>query len=97
MSKINPDHTLHIQRCCVRGIFVKCTELQRTFYKNPPDAAPLDVESVVWIDFAHGSTNGPCSQDTFSILKHVVSFKRPIAKHDALSMCTLHGLIESRY
>jgi hypothetical protein len=42
--------------------------LQRTFYKNPPDAAPLDVEGVVWIDFAHGSTNGPCSQDTFSSL-----------------------------
>jgi hypothetical protein len=42
--------------------------LQRTFYKNPPDAAPLDVEGVVWIDFAHGSTNGPCSQDTFSFL-----------------------------
>jgi hypothetical protein len=35
MSKINPDHTLHIQRCCVRGVFVKCTELQRTFYKTP--------------------------------------------------------------
>jgi hypothetical protein len=35
MSKINPDHTLYIQRCCVRGIFVKCTELQRTFYKTP--------------------------------------------------------------
>jgi hypothetical protein len=21
MSKINPDHTLHIQRCCVRGFY----------------------------------------------------------------------------
>jgi hypothetical protein len=37
-----------------------------TFYKNPPDAAPLDVEGVVWIDFAHGSSRAPCSQDTFS-------------------------------
>jgi hypothetical protein len=26
----------------------------------------LDVEGVVWINFAHGSTNAPCAQDTFS-------------------------------
>jgi hypothetical protein len=28
------------------------------------DVAPLDVEDVVWIDFAHGSSNAPCVQDT---------------------------------
>jgi hypothetical protein len=37
-----------------------------TFYKNPPDAAPLDVEGVVWIDFAHGSSSPPWAQDTVS-------------------------------
>jgi hypothetical protein len=26
----------------------------------------LDVEGVVWIDFAHGSTSAPCAQDTVS-------------------------------
>jgi hypothetical protein len=62
MSKINLDHILHIQR----GVFVKCTELQRTFYKTS-DAAPLDMEDVVWIDFAHGSTSAPCAQDTVSL------------------------------
>jgi hypothetical protein len=28
------------------------------------DVAPLDVEGVVWIDFAHGSSSAPCAQDT---------------------------------
>jgi hypothetical protein len=27
------------------------------------DVAPLDMEGVVWIDFAHGSSNAPCAQD----------------------------------
>jgi hypothetical protein len=60
MSKINPDHTLHIQRCCVRGF---CKMFFATLYilQKPPDAAPLDVEGVVWIDSAHGSSRAPCS------------------------------------
>jgi hypothetical protein len=27
------------------------------------DVAPLDMEGVVWIDFAHGSSSAPCAQD----------------------------------
>jgi hypothetical protein len=57
--------------------------LQRTFYKNPPDAAPLDVEGVVWIDFAHGSTNGPCSQDTFSARMLSLSSNRSPPRREA--------------
>jgi hypothetical protein len=35
MSKINPDHTLHIQRCCVRGF---CKMFFATLYilQKPP-------------------------------------------------------------
>jgi hypothetical protein len=50
MSKINPDHTLHIQRCCI--YFAKKPphdphSCSVHFTKKTPDAAPLDVEGVV--------------------------------------------------
>jgi hypothetical protein len=28
------------------------------------DVAPLDMEGVIWIDFAHVSSSAPCAQDT---------------------------------
>jgi hypothetical protein len=35
MSKINPDHTLHIQRCCVRG-FCKMFFVNLYILQKPP-------------------------------------------------------------
>jgi hypothetical protein len=60
MSKINPDHTLHIQRCCVRGFFCKMYRARVGGVEGllcKIDVVPLDVEGVVWIDFAHGSSS----------------------------------------
>jgi hypothetical protein len=42
--------------------------IAKNILQKPPDAAPLDVEGVVWIDFAHGSSSAPCAQDTVSLI-----------------------------
>jgi hypothetical protein len=34
---------------------------------------------VIWIDFAHGSTNAPCAQDTFSLTLRLHRPKTPIS------------------
>jgi hypothetical protein len=35
MSKINLDHTLHIQRCCVSGGFCKMYRVAKNILQNP--------------------------------------------------------------
>jgi hypothetical protein len=61
-SRPHPPHPTVLRQ----GGFCKMYRVAKNILQNPPDTTPLDVEDVVWIDFAHGSTNAPCAQDTFS-------------------------------